>query len=131
MKLEIKFLLMLVALFILIQPVLLNAGMRPGDPGYKEPWIAFWLSVILPGLGHIWVGEGVTFWLILGIGAYVLWFVFWWVVSWGMWYILWLGVLVLEVFAGLDAMNAAKAHNARGGRLALTDTFSPAVVPVR
>ncbi len=131
MKLEIKFLLMLVALFILIQPVLLNAAVRPGDPEYKEPWIAFWLSVILPGLGHIWVGEGVTFWLYLGIVAYIAWFVLWWAVTWSMWYIIWLGVLVLEVFAGLDAMNAAKAYNARGGRLALTDTFNPAVVPVR
>jgi len=129
MKLEIKFLLMLVALFILIQPVLLNAGLRGGDPGYKEPWIAFWLSIILPGLGHLWVGEGMTFWLILGIGAYVLWAVV--IVAWELWYIIWLGILVLEVFSGLDAMNAAKAHNARGGRLALTDTFSPAVVPVR
>jgi hypothetical protein len=130
MKLEIKLLFILVGLFIVAQPVLLDAAVRPGDPGYKEPWIAFWLSILLPGLGHLWVGEGMTFWLILGIGAYVAWFVLWWAVSWSLWYIFWLGVLVLEVMSGLDAMRAARAHNSRGGRLALTDTFTPAVVPV-
>ena len=131
MKLEIKLLFILVGLFIVAQPVLLDAALRPGDPGYKEPWIAFWLSVLLPGAGHLWVGEGVTFWLILGIGAYVAWFVLWWAVSWSLWYIFWLGVLALEVLSGLDAMKAAKAHNDRGGRLALADTFTPAVVSVR
>jgi hypothetical protein len=131
MKLEVKILFVLVALFIVSQPVILDSAIRPGDPGYKEPWIAFWLSILLPGLGHLWVGEGMTFWLILGIGAYVVWFVFWWAVAWSLWYIIWLGVLVLEILSGLDAMKAADAHNARGGRLALTDTFTPAAVPVR
>jgi hypothetical protein len=134
MKLEIKFLLMLVALFILIQPVLLNAAVRPGDPGYKDPFIAMLLSFVLPGLGHLWVGERSTgmMYMIIGVGAYVFIFVLAAAVFvWSWWYILWLGLFAFEIWVALDAMRAARAHNSRGGRLAMVDHYSPAVVPVR
>jgi hypothetical protein len=134
MKLEIKLLFVLVALFIVAQPVVLDAALRPGDAGYKDPLIALILSFVLPGLGHYYVGEKAAgmMYLIIGIGAYVAIFVLGLAVfAWSWWYILWLALLAFEIWVGIDAMNAAKAHNARGGRLAMVDNYSPAVVPVQ
>lgn len=134
MKLEIKLLFLVVALFIVAQPVLLDAALRPGDAGYKDPLIALILSFVIPGLGHYYVGEKAAgmMYLIIGIGAYVAIVVLGVVVfAWTWWYLLWLALLAFEIWVGLDAMNAAKAHNARGGRLAMVDNYSPAAVPVR
>ena len=134
MKLEIKVLLMLVALFIVVQPILLDAAMRPGDPGYKDPFIALLLSFVIPGLGHLWVGEKSTgmMYMIIGIGAYVVIFVLGLAVfAWTWWYLLWLALFAFDIWVALGAMRAARAHNSRGGRLAMDDHYSPAVVPVR
>ena len=134
MKLEVKILLILVALFMVAQPVLLNAAVRPGDPGYKDPFIALLLSFVLPGLGHLWVGEKSTgmMYMIIGIGAYVVIFVLGMAVfAWSWWYFLWLALFAFDIWVALDAMRAARSHNSRSGRLSMVDHYSPAVVPVR
>lgn len=134
MKLEVKLLFILVGLFIVAQPVLLDAAIRPGDSGYKDPFIALLLSFVIPGLGHLWVGEKSTGWLymIIGVGAYVVIFVLAWAVfAWTWWYLIWLALLAFDIWVGIDAMRAARAHNSRSGRLTMVDHYSPEVVPVR
>ena len=134
MKLEVKILLILVALFMVAQPVLLNAAVRPGDPGYKDPFIALLLSFVLPGLGHLWVGERSTgmMYMIIGVGAYVFIYVLAWAVfAWTWWYIIALAMFAFSIWVALDAMRAARAYNSRSGRLTMVDHYSPAVVPVR
>ena len=134
MKLEGKILLILVALFIVAQPVLLDAALRPGDPSYKDPFIALLLSFVIPGLGHLWVGERSTgmMYLVVGIGAYLIIFGLGLIVfTWSWWYLLWLLLFAFTIWIAIDAMRAARAHNSRGGRLSMVDHYSPAVVPVR
>jgi len=135
MKLEVKILFLLVALFLVAHPAVLNAAMMPGDPGYKDPLIALILSLILPGLGHIYVGESSIglIYMVVYVGVVILagYVLFWTVLDVGLWWLVWLAAFAFAIWVAIDAMNAARAHNSRGGRLALTDGYTPAVAPVR
>jgi len=129
MKLEIKLLLLLVCLFLVAQPLALDArALKSGDSGYKDPMIALILGLILPGLGHIYIGyttKGLIY-LAIYIGIIVLfgWVLFWTVLAWG-WWLGWLVAFAFGIWVAIDGMNAAKRYNERGGRLSMLDNFNP------
>ena len=132
MKLELSVITVLLIAAFLVQPAVLSAQARPGDPDYKEPMLAFLFSFLIPGLGQIWVGDmtrGLIFfgiyvgiWVLAGVLLYAtigLSFIFAPLVA-----------LAFSVYAGIDAMNLAKKYNAGGGRLALLEEGSPNLQPV-
>jgi|GEM_PF-3830359 len=125
MKLEIKILFLLVGFFLLAQPVLLDAKvLRAGDSGYKDPFIALILSLILPGLGHIYAGESSKglIYLLIYIGIFVVAgiLLFSTLLGWG-WWLGWLLGFAFAIWVALDSMQAAKRTNERGGRVSLLD----------
>ena len=133
MKLELTVLaLLLVAVFIVQPPILSAQARTPGSADYKDPMIAFVLSFLIPGLGQIWVGDMNRGLIFLGIWIGL------WVVSWALVYAT-LGVsfiiaplitLAFAVYAGIDAMNLAKKHNAGGPPIALLEKIRPNPAPV-
>ncbi|MGD2246395.1 MAG: hypothetical protein PVI11_07610 [Candidatus Aminicenantes bacterium] len=133
MKLELIFIALLLVVVFLVQPPVLSAQAKmKGDPDYKEPFVAFILSFLIPGLGQIYVGDMNRGLIFLGIWVGL------WVVSWALFYAT-LGVsffiaplvtLAFAVYAGIDAMNLAKKHNAGGGPIALLEKIRPNSAPI-
>lgn len=132
MKLELSIITVVLIAAFLVQPAVLSAQAGPGDPDYKDPWLAFLFSFLVPGLGQIWVGDTTRGLIFLGIYAGI------WVLSGVIFYATlgWsfvlapLVALAFSVYAGIDAMNLAKRYNAGGARLALLEEGSPNLQPV-
>lgn len=125
MKLEIKVLFLLVGFILLAQPMLLDAKvLKPGDAGYKDPLIALILGLVLPGLGHFYVGENSKglMYLLIYIGAFVVLGVVVFAVLFNIgWWLGYLLAFAFGIWVALDGMNAAKRHNERGGKISLLD----------
>lgn len=133
MKLELSVLAVLLVLVFLVQPTVLSAQAKvKGDPDYKDPFIAFILSFLIPGLGQIFVGDMTRGLIFLGIWIGI------WVVSWVLvvatlgvaFFIAPLITLAFAVYAGLDAMKLANKHNAGGPPIALLEKVRPNLQPV-
>ncbi|MFW6131880.1 MAG: hypothetical protein ACOC5F_04720 [Candidatus Aminicenantaceae bacterium] len=126
MKLELTIITVLLIAVFLIQPTILSAQYAQGHPEYKDPWLAFIFSFLVPGLGQIWVGD-VTRGLIF-LGAAVVISVVFSLVLWTVWYIWPILYLGISIFAGLDAKKLAEKHN-QGRRLALLEKAGPNLQP--
>ena len=72
---------------------------RPSDQ--RDPTVAFFLSLLCPGLGHLLAGNGFTFAIFLGLEL--------WLLSQGMY----LFLIPLHVFQAVSAAGAVKQWNAR------------------
>ncbi len=133
MKLEIKIILLFVAFVLIANPFMMNAKtLNKGDANYKDPLIALILSILIPGLGHMYLGQTTKglIYLAIYIGVWVLASVLLYSTLGVSFFIAPLVAFVWAVWVALDAMKVAKRYNDRGGKLTMSDAYIHSAVTV-
>jgi TM2 domain-containing membrane protein YozV len=87
--------------------------METPKDGAKDPGVAVFLSLMIPGLGHLYAGKAGTFVVFFAIEAFLF------------WKDLWIPLLVLHVFQAIAAGGAAKMANRRQGLVGVADVPPP------